>query len=128
MHAFTGHAGLVGYIAYSPCGQYIASGGEDCSMRLRDMATGQCLAMIHAFVAEVVSITWVAPRLLYTVGADNVAYVWRVAPGEDSEVEVQLNWRWEDEGFCVSSTKVDSSTGSSPSARTLFQLRGAFLE
>jgi WD40 repeat protein len=43
-----GHSERIWAIAFSPDGQSLASGGEDCSIRLWDLATGNCYAVWQA--------------------------------------------------------------------------------
>ncbi|KAG0289054.1 U3 snoRNP protein [Linnemannia gamsii] len=122
-----GHTSAICSLAYSPDIQFIASSSEDLTMRLWDANTGRCLARVDAFLAEVASITWVAPCLLHTIGADNVAHVWRVVKGSDGEIEVQLSWRSEDGGLWMSGAKFSGAVGISSPYLALLHQRGAIV-
>ncbi|KAF4533301.1 hypothetical protein B566_EDAN004422 [Ephemera danica] len=54
---FKGHTDMVRALCTEPTGQYIASGSDDCSIRVWEIATGRCVTIIAAG-APVTSVAW----------------------------------------------------------------------
>jgi hypothetical protein len=63
---YTGHSGRVRSVSADPSGQWLASGGDDGTLRLWEVATGRCMRTWH-LGAPVVCVAWCpapATRLL----------------------------------------------------------------
>jgi WD40 repeat protein len=78
-----GHTGQAWGLAVSPDGNYFASGGDDCTVKIWDAATGQ---LIHTLTGHRHSIPEAAfspnGKLLASAGWDKTVRVWDVATGQ----------------------------------------------
>ncbi len=80
-----GHEGAVIVVELSPDSQanIAASGGMDCTARLWDTQTGQCLQVLTGHTAPVGSLAFSSDgRLLATGSCDKTVKVWRTADGQ----------------------------------------------
>ncbi|KAG9063964.1 hypothetical protein KI688_004078 [Linnemannia hyalina] len=95
-----GHTKMVNCIAYSPCGEWIASGSEDKTVRVwrrrappGDTENWSCVSTVHGYFGVVSDIAWspIVPAEFVTGCEDESVRVWRVSiDGED--VVVKLFW------------------------------------
>ncbi|HVK71136.1 MAG TPA: hypothetical protein VM694_42055, partial [Polyangium sp.] len=89
-----GHASAVQSVAFAPDGKTLASGSYDKTVRLWDVATAQCLAILLATREGWVAFT---PDGRYKLGGDIAGSFWHVAglcrfdPGElDEYLDLRL--------------------------------------
>ncbi|XP_065191729.1 ribosome biogenesis protein bop1-like [Sycon ciliatum] len=54
---YNGHSSIVRSVSFEPSGQWFASGGEDCTVRLWETATGRCVRCLK-LDKPVVSVAW----------------------------------------------------------------------
>ena len=81
----TGHSESINCVAFTPNQQILVSGSEDNSIKLWDLATGECLATLEEHEAAVKSLA-ITPdgQLLVSGSADNTIKLWQL-PDNASE-------------------------------------------
>jgi WD40 repeat protein len=78
-----GHTNDVYPVAYSPDGQWIASGSWDTTVRLWDAATGEsCAVLPHPGVVRVLAFSIDSSRLVSGCDHDMSLHIWDVATGQ----------------------------------------------
>ena len=95
-----GHTKKVTCIAYSPCGEWIASGSDDKTVRVwhrwrppGEAENWSCVSTVHCYFDSVLDIAWnpAVPMEFVTSCRDESVRVWRVSSdGED--VVVKMLW------------------------------------
>ncbi|KAG9063966.1 hypothetical protein KI688_004080 [Linnemannia hyalina] len=95
-----GHAGCVNSIAYSPCGEWIASGSWDKTVRVwrrrqppGDAENWSCVSTVCSYFDMVLDIAWspTVPMEFVTGCRDGSVRVWRVS-SDGGDVVVKLLW------------------------------------
>ncbi|KAG9070327.1 hypothetical protein KI688_009664 [Linnemannia hyalina] len=120
------------YVAYSPCGQFLAHSKDyivDLWYRqlVGDIETWSCAASLRVFSARVVSLSWnpVIPTEFITASDDESVRVWRVS-GDDGTVAVKMLWGTNLRILYSAGVVLEGATGLSPIYETLLAQRSAF--
>jgi WD40 repeat protein len=79
----TGHTNVVWAVAFSPDGWLLATGSDDGTARVWDMATGDCLRTLTGHTNTVWAVAFSPDgRLLATASVDTTARLWDPATGD----------------------------------------------
>ena len=80
----TGHRGRIHSIAWSQDGNYLASAGQDATVRVWDLATGQQVSLLKGHHNAVRSVRWrLGDSRLATGGADGTIKIWDPVSGNE---------------------------------------------
>src|SRR5262249_30449173 len=80
---FVGHTAGVNCVAFSPGGKWAVSGGDDQTLRLWDVATGQELKVLIGHTDAVTCVVFSADgKRLLSGGRDTTLRLWEVATGK----------------------------------------------
>ncbi|KAG9063878.1 hypothetical protein KI688_003992 [Linnemannia hyalina] len=128
-----GHSGMVGCIAYSPCGQWLASGSGDETVRLwqrqsEEQESWSCAAVVRRFYGSVEDVVWnpVVPMEFVTTSKDGSVRQWRVSSnGNGSNVVVKMTWGSNLSLLCAESLVSEVAIGLDPMNRKLLVQCGA---
>jgi WD40 repeat protein len=81
-----GHAGLVGSVAFSPDGKTLASGSQNRTIKLWDVATGEEQATLKGHTDMVLSVAFSPDgKTLASGSMDKTIKLWDVATGKQSD-------------------------------------------
>ncbi len=122
-----GHTRDIYSAAYSPSGQQIASGSDDHTVRLWDVASGQCQEVIQDFQGGVTSIAWkTAPNGNYLVTGcqDKSVRLWQVME-ETGQYQVRLCWSSTHAALALTDASIQEVNGLSQVNKQLLKQRGA---
>ncbi|KAF9536827.1 hypothetical protein EC957_009593, partial [Mortierella hygrophila] len=129
----SGHTHWVRCIAYSPCGEWIASGSWDKTVRVwhrqrppGGTETWSCVSTVHGYFDVVLDIAWspTVPMEFVTACKDESVRVWRVSSdGED--VVVKLLWGTNLAILHAAGLVLKDTTGLSSMQKRLLAQRGA---
>jgi len=76
---FTGHTGFVVAMAWSPDGQYIASGGVDTTVQVWKAIDGTLVLKYSGHTAEVEGVTWSPDsKRVASASDDQTVQLWQV--------------------------------------------------
>jgi WD40 repeat protein len=79
----SGHSGWIRSICFSPDGEILVSSSDDCTVRLWDVQTGQCLKTLHGHTDIVRSISFNPKEAMIASGSDDKTIrLWDVNEGE----------------------------------------------
>jgi molecular chaperone DnaK (HSP70)/WD40 repeat protein len=92
-HALTGHSDEVHSVAFSPDGQFLASGGSDHAVRGWNVRTGQPVGALAGHTGRVSSIAFSPDgNLLASGGFDKTVRVWKLPNGEPFHTFNHSDW------------------------------------
>ncbi|KAF9143174.1 hypothetical protein BG015_000523, partial [Linnemannia schmuckeri] len=129
-----GHVGLVCCIAYSPCGQWLASGSEDETVRLWQRQSGEeeswsCVAVVRRFYGSVEDVVWnpMVPMEFVTTSKDGSVRQWRVSSNDSGGggIVVKMIWGSNLSLLCAESMVFTDAIGLGSMNRKLLVQRGA---
>ena len=110
-----GHKNDIHRIAWSPDGRFLASPSDDETIRIWDVARGECTAVLKGHESKVFSVTWSPDgRRLASSSSDNTIRIWdaktwetlAVLEGHKSSV---YHVAWSPDGFTLASACDDST-------------------
>ncbi|KAF9537977.1 hypothetical protein EC957_007401, partial [Mortierella hygrophila] len=121
-------------VAYSPCGQFLASSTEDHIVHLwhrhsirGNIESWSCVVTLRVFSEPVVSLSWnpVIPTEFITASMDGSVRVWRISRN-DRAVVVKMLWGTNLRRLCCAGVVLKGATGLRPIYRKLLAQRRAF--
>ncbi|KAG0269267.1 hypothetical protein BGZ95_002140 [Linnemannia exigua] len=127
-----GHVDRIRSVSYSSCDQWIASGGDDRTVRLwsRQQDTvdesRSYTATVQGFFGEIQKITWspFVPLEFATACEDGSVRVWRISSG-DGSVTVNMLWGSNLRMLCATNMIIRDGTGLSADQKHLLLQHGA---
>jgi WD40 repeat protein len=123
-----GHIDRVKSIAYSPQGHLLASGGWDKTIRLWDVATGQCRATLQNLPGTIHDVTWsttLDDNYLISGCGDGSVLKWQVIEEEEEPCHVRLHWAAKNNTLTMTGVSIQDVHGLSPFNIRLLKQRGA---
>jgi len=79
LRTLTGHSDMVWSVVYSPDGRYLASGSNDKTIKIWEVATGKQLRTLTGHYGEVYSVVYSPDgRYLVSGSGDETIKIWRV--------------------------------------------------
>jgi WD40 repeat protein len=120
-------------IAYSPCGQWIASGSDDKTVGIwhRQLSGGveswSRAHSIHAFSSYVYKVVWspVVPMEFVTGTLSGTVQVWRMSVDEGEDISVKMVWGSHLTSFCAEGAKFANAKGLDPVSQKILVQYGA---
>ncbi len=83
VRTLTGHTQAVRAIAFSPTGQLLTSGGENKTIRLWNVASGQCCQILSGHSWSISSLVFASDHTLVSGSWDKTLKVWQLDTGEE---------------------------------------------
>ena len=123
----SGHSGLVNSIVYSSRGDLVISASDDKSVRVWDVTSGQCRAVIQDFQAGIYNIAWIKDSDLnyLAVGCkDGEVGMWQVLTNVD-RCDISLRWKTSNGELDMKDATIQDVQGLSQLNRKLLKQRGA---
>lgn len=82
IQTYFGHNSWVSTLAWSPNGQWIASGGGDCTVQVWNVATGETHSVYHGHTNYVQAVAWSPDGQYIASGSDDCTVkVWNISTG-----------------------------------------------
>ncbi len=87
LRTLKGHTDAVECLAFSADGKRLASGSQDRTIRIWDVATGECVQTLHGHREAVMSVAFApARRRLVSVSLDRTGRIWSLEKGKEEAV------------------------------------------
>ncbi|KAF9345549.1 hypothetical protein BGX34_004652 [Mortierella sp. NVP85] len=128
--ASSGHTVAIASIVFSSHGDLIITASYDQTVRLWDVVSGQCRAVIQDFQHWVNDIAWVeTPNAQYVIAGcqDGVVGMWQFIIDEDT-CQVRLHWKTTNGMFNAEGAIIQEVQGLSPLNERILMTRAAAVE
>ncbi|KAF9151492.1 hypothetical protein BG015_006591 [Linnemannia schmuckeri] len=129
-----GHQDVIRSISYSPCGQWIASGSDDRTVRLghkqqqqaHEPPSWSCVSTIRGFYGCISEIVWnpLVPMEFVTQCEDQSIRIWKLS-SDDGRTVVRMQWGTNLRLLYAEGLVLKDATGLSPMNQKLLVQRGA---
>jgi small GTP-binding protein len=112
-HVLRGHTMLIGRIAWSPNGAYLASPSEDKTIRIWDTRSGACVRTLQGHINIVFSVAWSPDsQRLASASADKTIRLWDASSGNhlqtlEGHIEGVYSVAWSPDGQRLASASGD---------------------
>ena len=110
-----GHTDVVKSVAFSPDGKYIASGSDDNTIKLWDVATGECVKTFEVHTNYVYSVAFSPDgKYIASGSSDDTIKLWDVAIGEcvntfEGHTDAVISVAFSPDGKYIASGSVDKT-------------------
>jgi WD40 repeat protein len=130
-----GHEREVNCIAYSPCGQWIASGSGDQTVAIwhrrlsGEVESWSRAHSIHGFFNAVLRVAWnpVVPMEFATGTKNGTVQVWRMSIDGGGDITIKMVWSSRLDGFYTEGAIFANAKGLNPINQKLLVQRSAFI-